>query len=247
MKKIKFTVITVCLNSSSTIKKTIQSVLNQSHENFEYIIWDGFSKDNTAEIIKSFLYDPRIKFVQGIDSGPGDATNKCFKLAKGNIIQFLGSDDYLINKNVLRDVSNKFNEEIDAVYGNISYHGGNLKRKWIVGNYYNDAFLNGWAIPFPTFFFKRKLIEKYGLLDNSIKIADDHDFIFRLVHVKKIKIIYLNKFLVSFYHKGRSGNFISRLISIQDTYRIFKKYNIKVNIIMFLIKKYLIKASQFSK
>jgi len=107
-------------------------------------------------------------------------------------------------------------------------------------------FLKGWSIPFPSFFFKRILLKKYGFLDNKIKIADDYDLIFRFVHVHKINIYYLDKFLVKFYSNGRSGNIFGRIQSVMDINYIFKKYNINTNVILFFLKKYFIKLKQYN-
>ena len=168
-------------------------------------------------------------------------------MAKGDVINFIGADDYYFSKDTLLNVFNGFNSNsnIDAVYGDIKYFGNSrYKRQWIVGKYEKNSFLEGFQIPFPSFFFKKKLIDFYGNIDEKIDISDDFDLIFRFVHVKKINIYYINKFLVNFYSNGRSSFFLSRLKTIKEIYMIFKKYNLKINFIKYLFKRYLNKLNQ---
>ena len=153
----------------------------------------------------------------------------------------------MFDNDVLKNVAKCFQNNIDAVYGNIKYFGNNsVNREWIVGNYKKGMFLKGWSIPFPSFFFKRILLKKYGLLDTNIRIADDYDLIFRFVHVHEINIYYLDKFLVKFYYHGRSGNILGRVRSVLDINYIFNKYNINTNVIIFFLKKYFIKLKQYT-
>lgn len=98
-------IITVCFNSEKSIKETISSVLNQTKSNFEYIIIDGKSTDKTIEIIQSFENQFKLKgisyqWISEKDTGIYNAFNKGIKLAQGNWISFLGSDD-LYMKNAL--------------------------------------------------------------------------------------------------------------------------------------------------
>ena len=96
MKKIKFSIITPCYNSEKTIKRTIESVVNQSYKNIEYILIDGGSKDKTVEIIQEYQskYPKLIKYISEKDSGIYDAMNKGIKLATGDIVGIVNSDDY---------------------------------------------------------------------------------------------------------------------------------------------------------
>ena len=145
------------------------------------------------------------------------------------------------------DVYNGFNSKsnIDAVYGDITYYGHSLyNRQWIVGKYKKNSFLEGFQIPFPSFFFKKKLIDMYGNLDEKLDISDDFDLIFRFVHIKQINIHYINKFLVNFNSNGRSGLFFSRVKTVKEIYIIFKKYKVKVNFLHYLSKRYLKKIFQ---
>ena len=103
---VRISIIVACYNSSKTIKKTIQSLKNQKYSNYELIIVDGGSTDNTIELIKSFKIS-NIKIISALDKGIGDAWNKGLKLSKGNIIGILNSDDYY-EKNIFNKIDNFF-------------------------------------------------------------------------------------------------------------------------------------------
>ena len=93
----KFSIITVCFNSEKTIERTIRSVLNQTFSDYEYIIVDGASKDDTMKIVKSYedKFDGRLHYISEPDKGIYDAMNKGIRLAQGEIIGIVNSDDWL--------------------------------------------------------------------------------------------------------------------------------------------------------
>ena len=118
MEKNKISIITVVKNSSSTIEKTINSVLAQEYNNFEYIVIDGGSNDGTIDIIKKYR-DKIDKLIIENDNGIWDAMNKGLKIAKGDIVGFLNSDD-TYNQNTLKIVNNYFNNfKIDFLFGSV--------------------------------------------------------------------------------------------------------------------------------
>ena len=92
---VKVSVITVCYNSARTIEATIQSILMQTYSNIEYIIIDGASRDNTLDIIKKYEkeFNGRLTVVSEPDNGIYDAMNKGIRMATGEVIGLLNSDD----------------------------------------------------------------------------------------------------------------------------------------------------------
>jgi glycosyltransferase involved in cell wall biosynthesis len=177
----KITVVTICYNAEKCIKETIQSVLGQSYTDFEYLIIDGKSKDNTIDIIKEFE-DERIILVSEKDNGIYDAMNKGIRLSSGEYIIFMNSGDVFADSKVLEDISSEF--KADVVFGNALIK----KQEGIVREKYSDKkfrlfimFLSGYMINHQTIFTKTELIKKY-MFDLSYKICAD-----RALYAKLLK------------------------------------------------------------
>ena len=114
----KFSIITVTKDSQKYLEKNILSVQNQSFKNFEHIIVDGNSKDKTKLILKK--HKTKLKIISENDNGLYDAMNKGIKLAQGDVIGILNSDDYYYPK-ALKIIKNYFlmNPNIDFVFGSV--------------------------------------------------------------------------------------------------------------------------------
>jgi glycosyltransferase involved in cell wall biosynthesis len=221
--------------------------LSQNYNNLEYIIIDGSSKDGTLSIIDRYR-DKISNVVVGPDEGPGHALNKALNYATGEVIGFLNADDYFTHSNVISIISKKFiSREIDGVFGDMEYVNSSDKitRVWKSVDYYPNAFLKGWSLPFPTFYIKKECYKKYGGIDTSYKICDDFELTFRMIHLNKIKVARINKKLVSFHNSGRSSQLHSRIQGLKEILRVFKKNNIKVNLILFLFNRYVGKVKSF--
>lgn len=205
----KISVITITYNSEKTIRDTIESVLNQSYQQIEYIIIDGLSKDGTMEIVRS--YGERIhKVISEKDKGLYDALNKGVALASGDVIAFLHSDDVYWDNSVLQDVMKTFEiSGADSVYGDLCYvREDNLEvivRKWNSGQYKDGMFLNGWMPPHPAFFAKKKCYEEFGNFSLELKSAADYELMLRFIHKFKVSIAYLPRFLVRMRVGGKSN------------------------------------------
>ncbi|MBR2358716.1 MAG: glycosyltransferase, partial [Lentisphaeria bacterium] len=119
----KLSLITVTYNSSSTLPDTLKSVLNQTYSDIEYIIVDGASKDNTVSIIKEYelLFQGRMKWISEPDKGLYDAMNKGIRMATGDVVGILNSDDLFMDDRVLADVAASFDEQTDAIFGNLYF------------------------------------------------------------------------------------------------------------------------------
>ena len=194
--------ITVTYNSSKTLRDTIVSVLAQTYQDIEYIIIDGLSKDNTMEIIKEYepQFKGRIRWVSEKDSGLYDAMNKGFRMATGEVIGIINSDDLIAEPTAIEDVVRCFesNNSIDAVYADLYYVAQNdtskVIRYWKSGN--QRPFAKGWHPAHPTFYVKKVVCEKSGLFDLSFKFAADFELMLRLIEKEHIKLYYLPKALV---------------------------------------------------
>ena len=175
------TVITPSFNQGNFIQRTIESVLSQGIVDLEYIVMDGGSEDRTVEILKS--YGDRIKWKSEYDAGTGDAVNKGLTAATGRIIGWLNSDDIYYD-GTLRIALNYFdqNPEADVLYGDANHIDD---RDQIIEKYPTESW--SWErlqqqciISQPAAFFRRTVIERYGLLDIRRPHCVDYEYWLRL-------------------------------------------------------------------
>lgn len=204
----KISIITVSYNSSQTIEDTIVSVLAQNYQELEYIIIDGNSTDTTMDIVNKYK-DKIHKIISEKDGGIYDAMNKGIKMATGDIVGILNSDDLYKSLTVLKDVVDCFKERnFDACYGNIEYVDRcdikKVVRFWRAGEYKKEKLNSGWIMPHPAFFVKKEIYDKYGLFNLGFRIAADYELMFRFL-LKGIKVGYIDKTLVSMREGGFSG------------------------------------------
>ena len=215
----KISVITVCKNSSQTIAHTIESVKSQTFKNIEHIVCDGGSWDGTVDIIKSKGGD-HITLLEGSDNGIYDAINKGIQHATGDVIAILNSDDFYNGELVLEKVANAFSNGTSAVYGDLiyvkSHNTDRIVRYWKSGEYHPNKFLRGWTIPHPSLFIKKSAYEKYGLYNDSYKIAGDYDLILRLLFKQKVEVKYITEVLVKMRTRGASNGSISKKVKVHN-------------------------------
>jgi len=245
---LKFSIITATFNSSKTILYTIKSIQSQTYKNFEYLIIDGDSKDSTKKIVfNNFLV--KTKFLSQSDCGIYDALNKGFKLAKGEVVGLLHSDDLYANKNVLKKISKIFSDpKVDIVYGDLDYISkddpNKIIRHWSAGEFSLDKLKSGWMPPHPTFFIRRKLLNQIGFFDTRYKIAADYDFMLRALTQKNVNVVYLPEVLIKMRVGGMSNRSLKNiLLKSYEDYQIIRHH--KIGGIGTLLFKNLSKISQF--
>lgn len=207
-------IITVVLNGERYIEQAIQSVINQTYDNIEYIVIDGGSTDGTIDIIKK--YEQHISYwVSEKDKGLYDAMNKGILASKGDIIGLLNSDDFY-EKDTIEVVVSQFNRdsEIMLVHGAIR----NIDRFDKVDSVYGSMskisdFL---STPFnhPTCFFKKEFYQNFGLFDLAFPTASDYDLMLRF-RKSKLKDIYVDQVFTNFRRIGVTSEFnFSHLIEV---------------------------------
>ena len=199
-------IITACLNSESTIQKTIESVLAQTYQNIEYIIIDGGSKDRTVNIISK--YRNRIcHFISEPDRGVSDAFNKGILLSHGEYIQILNADDYLPQNAIeLAMVMLQQHPDMGFVFGDIiRIDPESGKEKRILGdhNYQKRIHFTMPRINHPTNFVKKSLYDVYGLYSLRWKLAMDYDWLLR-VHKNGVRGYYSGEIVTYMTGNGRS-------------------------------------------
>jgi glycosyltransferase involved in cell wall biosynthesis len=243
-------VITVSYNSITTIKDTINSVLAQTYPNIEYIIVDGSSTDGTVELIRSF--GNRItKFVSEPDNGVYDAINKGIRLATGNIVGILNSDDFFYDNTVIQKISECFNyENTDAIFGDVQFFNpskpGKIVRYYSSGKFQPGKFKFGFMPAHPSFYAKRELFEKLGYYKIDYKIAADYELLLRFLLINSIKYKYLKMPFVSMRTGGLSNrSFKSNFTLNKEILRACKENGVKTNYFC-IYSKYFRKIFEFS-
>jgi len=237
---IKVSIITVVLNGRDTIKNTIESVVSQSHNSIKYIVIDGGSTDGTIEIINKYL-DRISVFISEPDKGIYDAMNKGIKLATGDIVGILNSDDFYIDEFVIEKVIKEFDEKgVDSVYADLVFVNPNNLEKTV--RYYDSSQFNpsrfayGWTPAHPTFFVKKEIYDKYGVFRTDFKIAADFDILARFLYTHKISYSYMQEVLVKMRVGGVSTSFSSVWINNIEALKACKNNGIKTNIFKILFK-----------
>lgn len=212
----KISIITVSFNSAETIEDTIKSVLSQTHDDLEYIIVDGASKDATMEIVG--LYKDKIsRVISEPDKGIYDAMNKGVDAATGEIIGILNSDDFYADEHVVADIAAQIDEaKADACYADLVYvdrdNTEKVIRKWDAGTYESGHFRKGWMPPHPTFFLSKSAYNKFGAYNLELRSAADYELMLRMVHKHELKVTYLPRVITKMRTGGQSNVSISNRI-----------------------------------
>lgn len=206
---LRVSIITVSFNSASTIEETIRSVFSQSYKEIEYIIIDGGSGDQTLSIIDKYK-DKISKVVSEKDDGIYDAMNKGIRLATGEIIGILNSDDIYADEKVIEKVVTQMEQsKADVCWGDLEYvkRDNLLKvtRKWQSSAYSPGIFQKGWQLPHPALFVRKSVYEKYGLYNTALIISADYEISLRLLEKNKVPSVYIPETLVKMREGGSSN------------------------------------------
>lgn len=226
----KISIITVCYNSEKKIKDTIESVLNQTYKNYEYIIVDGKSKDNTLNIIKKYekKFKGKLRYISEKDKGIFDAMNKGVQMSTGDIIGFINSDDILANNFVFEKIIRTFeNNNCYGVYSDLLFMNENLEvpvRNFIAHNCKKKF---GWHPPHPTLYLKKEVYNKVGNFNIQYKICSDLDFMLRVIK-QDYKLIYIKEYFVIMRAGGVSTNGLKGYINnLKEANVVLKNQKIK--------------------
>lgn len=209
----KLSIITINRNNAAGLRKTIESVVSQTFTDFEYIIIDGASTDESVDVLKE--YADKISFwVSEPDNGIYNAMNKGILKAKGEYLLFLNSGDWLYDEMVLDEI---FKNEVtaDIIYGNTmitkddgtGYKGGpctdNITAYQLITS----------SMPHQASFFLRTLFDKYGKYDENYKIVSDWKFYFELIIMNNVSVKYLDIIVAFFDINGISNTMCDTDIS----------------------------------
>lgn len=241
-KQMKVSIVTVCYNSEATIRDTIESVLAQSYVDIEYIIVDGASSDRTMAIVGEYK-DHIAKVVSEPDKGIYDAMNKGIKLATGDVVGILNSDDFYQNNDVVRDVVCQFDAFpfSDLVFGDVVFVApdnlGEIIRYYRSGHFRPWKLRFGWMPAHPATFIKRHVYDLAGLYSLDFKISSDYEMFVRLLLVHKLCFSKINKVFVRMRTGGLSTAGIkSRLLLNKEIVQACRQNGIYTNLVFVLSK-----------
>jgi len=232
----KLSIVTVTLNRAAHLDATFRSLLAQTNRDWEYIVVDGWSHDNTVDLLRSYseVLGPRLRWVSEPDNGIYDAMNKGIAMASGDAIGFIGSGDTYFDELSLQTISDTLERtQVDAVYGNLIFvnkrNVGKVCRYWHGSQYEPGIFNRGWQPAHPTFFCKKKCFEAYGCFDTELAVSADFDLMFRFLEKHRISSRYIPRTLVRMLSGGESNGSLRNIaIAHRNIYRAFRKYGYSV-------------------
>lgn len=210
----KVTVVTPAYNSASTIASTIESVLGQTHTDWEHIVVDGCSTDATTDIVRSYAgrYDGRLRLISEPDRGIYDAMNKGIAAAGGDIVGILNSDDFFTTPTVMERLEREFRTEaaLEAVYGDIVYVDPSDLTHTV--RYYSSAGFRPWKMRMgfmpahPSFYCRRTLYDRFGQFNISFRVAADFEQLLRAIYKGRAATRYLPMNFVTMRTGGASSS-----------------------------------------
>ena len=191
-----------------------------------------------------------VKLIFKDNHGVYDALNEGLRLASGEIICFLHSDDFFNSNTILSEIFQYLKivmpTEFMVTFNMLKINTSKVIRKWISRKFYPEMIKNAWMPPHPTLFLKKSVYDKHSFFDPTYKISADYEFILRIFKDQFLKFEYLPKIIVTMRLGGISNRSLKKyFIKILEDYRAMKKH--KVGDIFTLARKTLSKLDQYFK
>lgn len=222
----KISIVTPSYNQGSYIEDAIESVMKQEYSDFEHIIIDAGSTDNTLKILKKY---PHLIWTSEPDKGQSDAINKGFKKATGQIIGWLNADDYYLPCTFKKVTETLKDQSIDGVYSNLIFVDEKGKRIRELTTHKPVRWLSVFHcfIPSATFFFRRSILDSGVNIDKDFEIAMDKEF-FAHIFNNGFNLIFVNDVFACFrWHKSNKSLDTARVKRIRrrEGLVIFNRYS----------------------
>ena len=210
-------IIIATYNSGKTLRRALNSVLNQTYQDWECIVVDGASKDDTIDIVKAFVNkDSRFHYISEPDHGIYDAFNKGWKMAKGEWVMYLGSDDRL--------TQDGFTEVFKDDYPDYDIISGDVFIEKIDGSV-KPNISEGYAGCHQGKFARPSLLERMNGFDEQYRILADKDLMVRMEKAG-VKIFNSHHFVAYFAMDGASQNIKGEWKRYKERVKIYRNNNI---------------------
>jgi len=216
-----FSIITVCYNSEKTIERTLNSVLNQSNQDYEYIIVDGSSTDATMEIVRRYepLFDGKLKWISEKDKGIYDAMNKGIAMASGEIVGIVNSDDYY-EPDALQKIAEAYDGgDYEILYGLLRTVS---QGREVMVYLKSHDFLEKDMIAHPSCFVTKKIYETYGGYSLKYPYSADYEFMLRIKGKDSVNFKPVYSIVSNFSIDGAS----SSVKAYRDTIKLKREYGL---------------------
>lgn len=251
----KISIITVTFNSEKTVSDAIESVLKQKYQSYEYLVIDGGSKDGTVDIIKKFepKFEGKMRWISEKDNGMYDGINKGIRMATGDVVGIINSDDFYHRDDIFDVIVKSFEENpgVQAIYGDVRFVNPDNLEKTI--RYYSSKHWKPWRFRFgfmpahPTFFTYKENFEKYGYYQYDYHIAADYELLIRHLYTNKVPAKYIPVDFMKMRTGGRSTNGLkSNILLNKEIVRACKENGIWTCMPL-LFMKYFIKVFELIK
>jgi glycosyltransferase len=245
----KISIITTTLNSAGVIADCMDSVNNQSFTDIEHIIVDGGSTDQTLDLVRSKT-NHVIKIVSEQDQGIYDALNKGVRLASGDIIGLLHSDDAFGSLQTLQHIADLFKslpasfgerKQVDVTYGDLVFvdrqNVNKIVRYWLSKPFKSGLLKKGWMPPHPTVFMRRAVYEKHGFFNTSLKCSADYDYILRVFSDDTLSFYYIPEVVTRMRMGGISTGGIKQIINKKlEDFWVLKHNNLPFPLWILIVK-----------
>ena len=224
----KVSIITSCFNRAATIRDAIESVLAQDYNAIEFIVVDGASTDGSLEIIRE--YEDRIStIISEPDHGMYEAINKGIRVATGDVIGLLHSDDFFYDNGVVSRIVERMKiTRADFLYGDGLFvdpdNTDKVVRNWIGGSYRLWKVRHGWLPLHPTCYIRREVVNRLGLYNESYKIAADSDLLLRYLITGGLTTTYLGEYIVKMRMGGLSTDSAKRKKMWDEDIRVYASH-----------------------
>jgi glycosyltransferase involved in cell wall biosynthesis len=248
----KISIITACYNNSTYLRTTIESVLNQTYPDIEYIIVDGNSTDGTTDLIRSYepAFGNRLKWLSEPDRGMYDAMNKGIRMASGEIVGILNSDDFYNHTDCIERIAEIFQSSaIDSCFADIRFVNpenlGKTIRYYSSANFNPEKFRFGFMPAHPTFFVRKNYFDQIGYYKTDYRIAADFELLIRFLYCHKLSYSYTPLDMIKMRTGGKSTeSWKSNYILNKEIVRACKENGVYTNLLILLLK-YFVKMFEF--